>query len=350
MVKEIYMCNYFQFRSLSIMNLKLAALTLLFPVLVCAQYKNLVFEGAGLRGIAYAGALEEFERSGQIANIEKVGGTSAGAITALCISLGFNSSELKKVIESTDFADFNDGKYLFVGGFHRMKKNFGWYRSKRFERWLEELIVRKTGNSEITFSQLKSAGFKDLYVTATCLNKQKQLVFSVQNYPNMKVKDAVRISMSVPFYFEAVFIDKEGTVVNDPKKRKGADLVFDGGMLSNLPIQIFDSVDASGVRHPNWETLGIRIDSDEQIHSDHNKQRELVELKVNSFSSYIEAFYVLALENLNRQSLTEDDWKRTISVSCGEVGPRIKKLSQEQKLMLVNNGRVSMADYLSTGK
>ena len=42
--------------------------------------KNLVFEGGGMRGISYAGALAELEQRGLLTELEKVGGTSVGAI------------------------------------------------------------------------------------------------------------------------------------------------------------------------------------------------------------------------------------------------------------------------------
>jgi NTE family protein len=52
-----------------------------------SNYKNLVFEGAGIRGLAYAGVIQELESNGTLNNIEKVGGTSAGAIIATAVAL-----------------------------------------------------------------------------------------------------------------------------------------------------------------------------------------------------------------------------------------------------------------------
>ena len=43
-------------------------------------FKNLVFEGGGVKGIAYAGAMKVLEKKGILKNIVRVGGTSAGAI------------------------------------------------------------------------------------------------------------------------------------------------------------------------------------------------------------------------------------------------------------------------------
>ena len=55
--------------------------------------RNLVFEGSGIRGIAFAGAIQEFERQNMIYTVQRVSGTSAGAITALLLSLGYSAAE-----------------------------------------------------------------------------------------------------------------------------------------------------------------------------------------------------------------------------------------------------------------
>jgi predicted acylesterase/phospholipase RssA len=46
------------------------------------HYENLVFEGAGIRGLAYCGALMELDQRQMLAPIQRVAGTSSGAITA----------------------------------------------------------------------------------------------------------------------------------------------------------------------------------------------------------------------------------------------------------------------------
>src|SRR5690349_18816041 len=89
--------------------------------------RNLVFEGAGIRGIAYCGAIEELEKNNIMPGIEKVGGTSAGAITALCLSIGYTADEIADLLYKTNFRKFNDGRFFFPGGINRMSKYFGWY-------------------------------------------------------------------------------------------------------------------------------------------------------------------------------------------------------------------------------
>jgi NTE family protein len=313
------------------------------------QYDNIVFEGAGIRGIAYAGVLKELENAGIIKDISRVGGTSAGAITALMVSLGYNSDEIFKIIAETNFQDFNDGEFIFFGGFSRLNGKYGWYKGNEFTKWLEKIIRNKTGNADISFKELQEKGYKQLYVTATCMNKQKLLIFSSETYPQMKVKDGVRISMSVPLYFEAVFIDSLGKVYKNNKKNKDLDIVVDGGIIGNFPIFIFDSVTTDSTNHkiriPNFKTIGVRIDADAQIKSD-SIDKDLAPMEIKKISDYLEAFYIIVLENLNRNQLIPEDWERTISVSSVGIGPKIKKLTNEQKMALIKSGEQHTLDFL----
>jgi NTE family protein len=313
------------------------------------QIENIVFEGAGIRGIAYSGAINQLEQIGLLKYVKRVGGTSAGAITALLLTLGYSSGEIATIINSTSFEKFNDGHFILFGGINRLRKYYGWYRGREFEKWLAQLIENKTGNSEISFLELHQKGAKDLYVTGTCLNKQKLIVFSFENYPHMKVKDAVRISMSIPLYFEAVFIDSAGKVITHPKQKKGLDIMLDGGFIANFPIKIFDSSRYMNNTDSNFftinpHTIGFRIDSDEQIKND-SAYKDLAPMPVNDFKEYIAAFYNLILENLNRQTLTAEDWKRTVTISDGAIGPRIRKLKLKEVERLVENGGAATLNH-----
>ncbi|MGZ8557839.1 MAG: patatin-like phospholipase family protein [Chitinophagaceae bacterium] len=322
------------------------ALFSFFKLAVSAQencIKNIVFEGAGIRGIAYCGAISELEKKGVLSTIEKAGGTSAGAITALCVSLGYSASEIEELLYSTNFSKFNDGRFFFAGGINRINKYFGWYRGDKFVKWLGKIIEKKTGNADISFEEHYNMGFKDLYVTATVLNEQKLVILSRKTYPRMKIKDAVRISISIPLYFEAVFVDKEGKTFKRPKTKQGLDIMIDGGFIGNFPIKIFDSVEMKNSKEfiiVNNATLGFRIDSDKQIESDYN-QKKLAVMPVNNLKEYGRAFYNIIIENLNRHNLSDEDWKRTISISDGNVRPRIRKLSKAEIATLIENGRIA---------
>jgi len=299
--------------------------------------KNLVFEGAGIRGIAYCGAVQEMESKKMMDGIERVGGTSSGAIIALTISLGYSGKEIEEIISKTNFKKFNDGGFFFIGGINRLKKYFGWYKGKKIEKWLGKLIKEKTGNENITFEELYQKGFKDLYITGTSLNKQKAVVFSYESYPKMRVKDAVRISVSIPLYFEPVFIDSSGKIFYRPKQKQELDMMVDGGILENFPIHIFDK------QQPDLYTIGFRIDHDPQIENDKG-DRTLAEMPIDDLGQYFGAFYSIVVENLNRQRLTNTDWQRTVSISDGDVLPKVRKLSKEEVAILIGNGRKAVQE------
>jgi len=311
--------------------------------------KNMVFEGAGIRGIAYAGAVQELEKQGKLDYLEKVGGTSAGAITALAISLGCTGKEAEELVADTKFKQFNDGEFIFIGGITRMFKKYGWYKHKKFRKWLKKIIEAETGDADITLKTLHDSGYVDLYVTSTILDQQRIEVFSYENYPDMKVVDAVQISMSIPLYFESLFINPKGEIVN-PKKYEGEmHLAFDGGVTANFPIFIFDSTyTENGVvkRIANPGTVGFRIDTDEQIAYD-VESKGIAPMEINNLKGYLGALYNLTIESLNRQPLSDDDWDRTVSISSGDVGPKIRKLKPEEKEQLLNNGKNGVEVFFS---
>jgi NTE family protein len=299
--------------------------------------KNLVFEGAGIRGVAYCGAIQEMETKRMMVNIEKVGGTSSGAIVAMMLSLGYTGKDIEAIISKTNFKKFNDGGFFFIGGIKRVNKYFGWYKGKKVETWLGNIIADKTGNADITFDELHQKGFKDLYITGTSLTRQKAIIFSRETFPGMKIRDAVRISISIPLYYEPVFIDSTGKIIYHPKHKQGLDVFVDGGLTENFPIHIFDKAT------PDLNTLGFRLDNDAQIESD-KKEKTLAEIDKRNLNGYFKAFYSIVIENLNRQRLTAIDWQRTISISDGNVQPRVKKLLKEEIGILMENGRRAVRD------
>ena len=74
-------------------------------------FRNLVFEGGGVKGIAYVGALQVLEAEGITKQITRVGGTSAGAINALLMAADFSVNKTKKVLYEVDFNDFKDDSW-----------------------------------------------------------------------------------------------------------------------------------------------------------------------------------------------------------------------------------------------
>lgn len=143
------------------------------------RFHNLVLEGGGVKGAAYAGALAVLDAKGQLASIERVAGTSAGAITALMVALGYSPAEIHDVVLQVDLGDFRDG--AFPGDLRRLVDEYGWYKGNDAQCVLECLVERKTGSKTTTFQQLHErrqggeAGLRDLFIFGTDVNTRQSV-------------------------------------------------------------------------------------------------------------------------------------------------------------------------------
>jgi predicted acylesterase/phospholipase RssA len=75
-----------------------------------SEIRNVVFEGGGVKGVAYCGALHELERSGMARQVTRVAGASAGAITAALVATGYSAEELADTMIALNFPSFEDGE------------------------------------------------------------------------------------------------------------------------------------------------------------------------------------------------------------------------------------------------
>jgi NTE family protein len=328
-------------------------LLLLLPVIGHSQarYKNLVLEGGGVRGLAYAGVFSVLEEKGILEQIEKVGGSSAGSIAGMMVSIGYTASEIDSLMIELPVQKFNDGKGGILGKYKRFKNGFGIYKGKAFEKWLEEVVAFKTGNPKLTFAQLHELHlgnpvFKDFYCTGTNLSKQRLEIFSFNNTPGMPIALAARISGGVPLYFAPVALDNNMNKINKNDTLSFVNYYVDGGMLSNYPIGMFDSCGHS-LHSPlvcdkvvfKMETIGIKLERPQQIDSLFNNSIIIPSYKIDNLSVYLAAFSNLLIETLNRKYPgLENEKGRTIYVSQGNISSQIKRTKYQDKLMLYNNG------------
>ena len=325
------------------------------------NFHNLVFEGGGVKGIAYVGVLEVLEERGIIEKIERVGGTSAGAINATLLALGYTLKETREILWSLDFNNFMDDSWGFIRDTKRLIEKFGWYKGDYFKNWIGALIREKTGNSESTFADIealkKKKNFKSMYFIGTNLSTSFSEIFSAEHTPRICVADAVRISMSIPLFFAA-------------KRSLRGDVYVDGGLINNYPVKLFDrkkylSSKKSGIETDyykrinfqikalerpiddyvyNKETLGFRLDTREEI-SVFRDHAEPNHKKINDFFDYTWALVHTALEIQQSIHLHSDDWARTVYIDTLGVSTTDFDLTDSKKRELVNSGRKGANEY-----
>src|SRR5699024_8084201 len=118
-----------------------------------------VFSGGGVKAFAYIGALDAMKENGLI--LERVAGTSAGALMASLIAAGFNTGELKEEVQKTNLRDLLDppkwSKFVPFSKWLRIYFKMGMYKGDALENWVSGLL-RKKGVS--TFADLTSDHLK----------------------------------------------------------------------------------------------------------------------------------------------------------------------------------------------
>lgn len=206
----------------------------------------LVFAGGGISGSAYIGVANEFERRGLLKDIKYFIGSSSGAIMAALLALGATSDFIENTFKNVNIAEFldvggrcyNDKSMLqqiqnYKDALFDTIKHFGAARGYKFLTFFEEVMIKLKWSSDTTFLELFHKTGNHLVVTGTSLNTHSTLFFSKSSYPHMKIKDAVHMSMILPFLYQPVLFD-------DPLCTHGPRIVIDGGILSNLPINACD--------------------------------------------------------------------------------------------------------------
>ena len=315
-------------------------------------YADLVFEGGGVKGIGLAGALATLEERGY--RPQNVAGTSAGAITAALLAAGYDADELREIIVSLDYRQFQDrgweDKVPLIERSLSMLLDLGLYEGDRFLAWIGELLEAK---SVRTFADLVHEDFADdprfrskLQVIASDVTTHELLVLPRDARKlgfapdDLDVALAVRMSMSIPVFFEPVRVE-------DADGREH--IIVDGGMLSNYPVWLFDCED----QVPDWPTFGLllvepkpqvqigeRLSKPSREHTHARGPRAVVD--------YVKALAQTMMEAHDRLYVEQANYARTIPIPTLGVGTTEFDLPPDRALALYDSGRKAAEKFLST--
>ena len=317
-------------------------------------FKNLVFKGGGIRGIAYLGALKVLYDKDIMPQIEKVAGSSAGAITALVTALNLTYEETVETANSFDYKqvpgtpsffetrDVDDEEYYDEAAIPRGLLNtfsnlgatvseikflfsaLGMHTSEYVYNWLGDQVMRVAGKRDATFKEFVDAGGKDLYITVTNISNQTSHICSAHTTPDLEVAEAVRTSMSIPIYFESIAFDN---------------LYFkgyfgDGGVMNNYPINLFDK----GL-YANEDTLGFFLYEETKVQSFPEKYG-LKDMTLDLIGSLLTA----QDWQVARQ---QEDIARSIQISCCGIGSTDFAIvtGDEKYQLLMESGRKGAETY-----
>ncbi|HEY8777130.1 MAG TPA: patatin-like phospholipase family protein [Gaiellaceae bacterium] len=292
-----------------------------------------VFEGGGVKGIAFAGAIAAAERDAGVQEWVNVAGTSAGSIVAGLLVAGYDAAGIQKLLAAARYARFADTGPggVWVGGlWNALLRLRGAAPGSYFREWMGEQLAasplaKELGKSELTFADVKRLdlppkedipGISDekyerakyrLHVIGSDITTGRMIIlpddlpdytdadgrpFDKDSFP---LVEAVRMSMSYPFLFTPVVLHREGKPV----------YVVDGGLLSNFPIWLFDSPNP---KRPTW---GFRL------HPGSDVEEGLPYRKIPRplwAVPLLKAMFSAATEAWDRQQMAQVVSARTVSI------------------------------------
>jgi len=292
------------------------------------MYADIVIEGGGVKAIGLIGAIHEAESRGY--EWKRLAGTSAGAIIASMLGAGYTSKELKKELMEMNYKGFIRKKGLLhiplLGQISNLLRYSGIYCGDDLEQWVREKLMVKGVR---TFGELE----KPVYIIASDITSGKLLKLPddlVQfdiDPQSFEVAKAVRMSSSIPFFFQPVRLKS-----NDISM-EGYHYIVDGGILSNFPVWIFDSE-----VFPKWPTFGFRLVSEKTGKPN----------KVRGPFSFSHALLNTMMDAHDMLHLKEKDFVRTILVPTLGTKTTEFNISDEQREKLYLSGIDSAQRFFSS--
>lgn len=293
---------------------------------------NAVFEGGGVRGIALAGAILAAEQEG--ITFHRVAGTSSGAIVASLVASGYTAEEMKDIILTMPFSSFLKRASIFnikwIGPAMRLLLRKGLYSGDALEYWIDELL-RKKGVR--TFGDI---GKDRLRIIASDITNGRIVVlpddlhqYGIQS-KHFPISKAVRMSTSIPYFFDPVMMREQLKSGRKKPFRKSFTYIVDGGLLSNFPLWLFeDETDPRTKRMV--PTIGFQLvgKNEGQPHSIHGLISMLQAMVETMLSAHDERY----IEQRNRF--------RTIKIPTLGVGVTQFDVSEEMSLELYQSGEAA---------
>jgi predicted acylesterase/phospholipase RssA len=237
---------------------------------------TLVLSGGSMKGMAELGALHYMESIGILKNITTLAGSSVGSVICTLICIGYRPVEVYHF-----FMNVNVKNFTKINAYNFFNK-LGLDDGKRFVLVIKKFFKAKSIDPNITFKKLYQKTKKKLIVTGACINDKKTYYFSHVTEPDMRVVDALRISISIP-------------IVYTPRKFKGK-IFIDGGCTDNYPIALF--------KYKIDQVIGIYV-----------SEKKSVEKKISSIETFMMSTMDCIKEGFDMNSFRGYE-KHTILIKC----------------------------------
>lgn len=271
--------------------------------------------GGGIKGFAHVGVLEALQEHGLLRAVHEYVGISAGALCALCLSIGCSLPELRRIVLLLDFGLIRDMDPETAFNF---TETFGIDTGANVNKLLSAILRGKKVEPHCTFAELEAKKLgPSLRVFATNINTCRAQEFSVIASPNDEVRFAVQASMSIPIYFTPMHHPESGH------------LFLDGGIMCSSPFKYLSDEEKQ-------HTLSI-------VFGDDHKPTQ----KIDSLYGFVsQLYYSTDYEHSLGLKLL---WPRhTLIVPCAGITTIDFEANQETKEKIIRAGYEAAVRFLST--
>jgi predicted acylesterase/phospholipase RssA len=303
------------------------------------QYENLVFEGGGVRGYAYAGAIKQLDEMGHLQKFKRFAGTSVGSLFAAMLAIGFTSDEILRIRDRLHFASMEPA--VSIRTIFNMWNLFGMNNTGELEKQVRNIITDRV-NPEITLSDLFKMTGKELVIVTTCLNREKPVYLHHHTFPNVRLLDAIIASVSVPIAFQPRKFDWLGE----------QDYYVDGGIVENYPIWVFNDiqklydgqlelVDKNNI--DKW-TLGMKLlGKGKKNNIEVYNTRQKIEYATTFITELVNTLMI----QVERSDISKSYIAHTIPIKTGNVAFLDFSIDTETVDFLIKNGHTAVFEFLT---
>lgn len=270
--------------------------------------ENLVLSGGSIKGLTYLGLIKSIQENPDFYNnIKCFAGASIGSLICTFLILDIKYSHLSKFID-TDFSQF------LQLDIEDLIEKFGLDSGENYMKLIENILGENKG---LTFLDVFKKTNKRLIISATCLNNYNIEYFDYMSHPKLKIIDAIRASISIPFLFTSVCMNGKTYI--------------DGALLEPMPITLFNKKN----------TLGIWI---VDKNYNHGYMGDL-----DSFQGFIYNFVICIKRRLDVLNNFETRYD-ILKISLENISFLDFDLNIEKKNEIIKVGYDTMNNYLTENK
>jgi NTE family protein len=306
------------------------------------KYENLTFEGGGVRGHAYAGAIKQLDDMGYLKNFKRFSGTSVGALFAAMLAADFTSDEILCVKDRLNFSEFSPT--LSLRSLYGVWDEFGINSIHDLSLQFRDILKDRV-DPEISLSDLFKKTGKELVIVTCCVSREKAVYLHHALFPEVRLIDAMIASVSVPYIFKPSIFNWLGT----------DDYYVDGGIVDNYPLWVFNDLEKlyTGEFHKIDKeyisplTIGLKLlCKGEHDDSDvYNSRKD-----INNIIKFSSELLNTLMMQIERSDISPTYIIQTVPIKTGNINFLDFKISRENIDILVRNGRLGVCSFFSEKK